>query len=337
MTDTDPTKRIPKSLGTDAKLVGTYTLTDLAVGLLPGVVVVLGMQVLLPSSVRVYGYSPQTLTLPLAGLAIACGALFVYLTPGYTTSLDWLGTFVGFQRNTHDLPHEEAKQYTLLERIHPAAGAIERTDGAFVGLVQVTPPPMALATDEEWASKADAFRDFCNTTVQFPIQLFSTTQPFPVDEYLGRYEARLEDEDVAQNPRLEALIEHYVEWYEDDLEDRRMTIRDHYVVVAVTPREVQFDRESLAQKLAALPLLGLAVRALTAPRRAEQRAAMFEALDERLQQMEAGLREIEDCSATRVDVAEATTLLAEYWHGDDHAHGDPAWKLRTGPLVGGPE
>jgi hypothetical protein len=55
MQDRNPAKRIPKSLGTDANLLGTYTLTDLAVGLLPGVIVVLVTQIVLPSSLRVGG------------------------------------------------------------------------------------------------------------------------------------------------------------------------------------------------------------------------------------------------------------------------------------------
>jgi len=35
MSSRDATKRIPKAIGTEAQLFGTYTLTDLAVGLFP--------------------------------------------------------------------------------------------------------------------------------------------------------------------------------------------------------------------------------------------------------------------------------------------------------------
>jgi len=45
MSSRDATKRIPKAIGTEAQLFGTYTLTDLAVGLFPGVAVLLLMQV----------------------------------------------------------------------------------------------------------------------------------------------------------------------------------------------------------------------------------------------------------------------------------------------------
>jgi hypothetical protein len=306
---------------------------DLAVALLPGVAVILLTQVLLPSALTVAGYRVQTLTLPVAGLAIALGGLFVYLTPSYASSADWLETFVRFHTSSTDHTHEEAKEYTQIERVHCERGVIERTDGTFVGMVKVSPPTMALATDEEWQAKAGAFRDFLNTTVEFPIQIYSTTQAFPADEYLDRYRARLNDSDVENNPRLEALIEHYVEWYESELEERQMTIRDHYVIVQVAPREVQFERESLTQKLVELPYIGLFVQAWFGPRRVEEQEAMGDTLDERLRQVQTGLREIDGCTAQRVEVTDATRLIGEFWSGDDLDYEDMESVLRTNPLV----
>lgn len=334
MHERDSAKRIPKSIGTDTKLFGSYTLTDAAVALLPGVVVILVTQALLPPSLSVGGYSIQAFTLPLAGLAVAIGGLFVYLTPAYLTSLDWVETFLRYRRSDARIAHEDAKAYTQIERVHPDRGAIERTDGAFVGMVRVEPPTMALATDQEWHEKAEAFQDFLNTVVEFPIQIYSTTRAFPVEEYLAHYESRLDDPDVEANPQLAALIDHYVDWYAADLDDRRMTIRDHYVIVSVAPDEVQFERASPAQKLAGLPLVGLIVRAWFAPRVEAQQAAMFDALDERLRRVETGLREIEGCTASRVAVEDATTIVGEFWAGEQSDYGDPGSVLRTRPLVG---
>ncbi|MFC7076811.1 hypothetical protein [Haloarcula halophila] len=335
MHDTDPSKRVPKALGTETKLFGNYTLTDIAVALVPGVAVVLLIQVVFPPSLMVAGYRLQTLTLPVVLVAIVCGGIFVFLTPAYTTSLEWIETFVGFARREKRLNHDAAKQHTQVERVHPEHGAIERTDGALVGLIQVGPPPMALATDAEWAAKTDAFRDFCNTVVEFPIQIYSTTQPFPVEEYLAQYRSRLDDPDVKANPRLSTLIEEYLSWYATDLETRRMTIRDHYVVVSVTPEEVHFERESLTEKLATLPVVGLFVDAWLAPRAGDERAAMFDALAERLHRVEAGLRDIEGCTARTVDVEDATTLVAEFWNGEPRERVAADQQLRTRPLVGG--
>ena len=74
----DPSKRIPKSLGTDTQLIGQYSLTDLLVAGMPGVIVILITQVVLSKSLRVAGLPVTTLTIPVAVLAIGVGALFVF-------------------------------------------------------------------------------------------------------------------------------------------------------------------------------------------------------------------------------------------------------------------
>jgi len=67
-----------------------------------------------------------------------------------------------------------------------------------------------------------------------------------------------------------------------------MTIRDHYIVVPVTPAEVQFERESVTQQLAKLPVVGLLVQAWFAPRSEEEFDAMGAELTERLRRVERG-------------------------------------------------
>ena len=329
----DSARRIPKSIGTDTKLFGTYTLSDLAVGVFPGVVVVLALPIVVPSLPGTIADTVRAFTLPLAGLAIATGALFVYLTPPHMTSLNWVLAFLGFHRRPKQYAHDEARAKTDVEAIHPAHDAIERSDGAYLAFVQVVPPTMALATDEEWRTKADGFRDFLNTAVEFPIQLYSTTQEFPVEEYLSHYEARLTDSDVKANPRLEALIREYIEWYRADLESRQTNIRDHYVIVAVHPSDVRFERESLLEKLTAVPVLGLFVRAWLAPSLAEQEDAMIEVLSERRQRIMAGLRGIEGCYAEAVPAEDAAKLVAEFWQGESLSYDAMDQVLDRGPLV----
>ncbi|WP_435320282.1 hypothetical protein [Haloarchaeobius sp. TZWSO28] len=328
-------KRVPKSLGTETKLLGQYTLSDLAVGLVPAVVVVLGTQLLVPPGMTVGGFSVELLVLPVAAVAAVVGGVFVYLTPAHTSSLDWVFTMVGFQRRQKRLPHETAREYTQVQQIDPVSGFIERTDGTLVGLLRVDPPMLALATDEEWAAMANDFQDFLNTSVAFPIQLYATTQAFPVEEYLAHYEARLGDPDVQANPRLAALIENYAEWYAADLDARQMTIRDHYVVVPVGPDEVRFERESLSQQLTTIPVLGAFVRALSAPPIEEQRMAMHDALDDRLARLRAGIREMQGCNASRVSAADTVALLDSFWGGHTGTDRDVAKTLRTVPMVRG--
>ncbi|MDT3435550.1 hypothetical protein [Haloarcula sp. 1CSR25-25] len=334
MVERTPAKRIPKSLGTETKLLGSYTLGDIGVALLPAVAVVLLTQLVVPSSTRVAGYTIQTLLLPVAAVAACLGTVFVYVTPAYTSSLDWLVTMVRFHTTATEEPHSEALEHHQLARVYPTHDAIERRDGAVIGLVRVSPPSMALATDEEWGAMADGFQDFLNTTVTFPIQIYSTTQPFPVETYLDHYRDRLDDPDVKANPQLRTLIERYIDWYERDLAARQMTIRDHYVVVTVTPEEVQFERESVLAKVSDLPVLGVFVRAVTAPPLAVQRRELFTELDDRLSRVQSGLRDLDGCEARIVDASDATQLIGEFWAGQTLEYGDFERTLRTRPLVG---
>lgn len=331
----DASKRIPKSIDTGAHVVGSYTLTDIAVGTAPGVAVVLVSQLLVPETLTVGGYQVARLTLPLTVTGIALGGIVVYLTPSHLTTIQWFGMIAGFVNRPTRVPHEAAMAHTHVAALHSAHDVIERTDGAFVALIQVSPPSMALATDREWAAKANAFQEFLNTTVEFPIQLYSTTRSFPADEYLAHYEARRSDPDVRSNPRLATLIDEYIEWYRADIDQRRMTIRDHYIVVPVTPDEVRFERRSLTQRLTDIPVLGVFIEAVVAPRRDEERAAMFEAVDERARLLRQGVREIEGCTAHRVTAADAAELLASFWRGEAVAYDDPAAVITRRPIADG--
>jgi len=76
-----------------------------------------------------------------------------------------------------------------------------------------------------------------------------------------------------------------------------MTIRDHYIVVPVTPAEVQFERESVTQQLAKLPVVGLLVQAWFAPRSEEEFDANGSRTHRTASTGREGIREIEGCSA----------------------------------------
>jgi hypothetical protein len=332
----DRTKRIPKSLDTEANLVGSYSITDLTVAIAPGAAILLGARMVLPET-RVLGYSLQALALPLAALGLLLGVVFVSVTPRYVSSMTWLSALAAYTTSAPDAAHQDAQAYTQVQRVFPEHEAIERTDGALVGALQVSPASMALATDAEWAQAASGFEDLLNTTVRFPIQLYSTTRPFPVDAYLERYEQRLEDPDVRSNPTLQRCIEEYVEWYRSDLERRQMTIRDHYVIVPVRPESVRHTDAGLAQRLSDVPMLGVFVETLTASRVAEERAAMAEELDDRLRSLERGIRGLDGCEATRLPAASLVELVGEFWTDRDREVGEAETAVRTSPLVTGPE
>jgi len=112
-----------------------------------------------------------------------------------------------------------------------------------------------------------------------------------------------------------------------------MTIRDHYVLIPVRPEEVRYERASLLEKLARIPVLGILVQIVTAPPEEEERAAMLEELDERRRRVERGLRGIEGCDTRHVDADELTRLIAEYWTGTEIEYGNVEQVLRTSPVI----
>lgn len=334
MHDSDPTKRIPKSLGTDTNAFGKYSLMDVAVGLFPAVVLTLTIQVVVPSGTTFLGFPARSLSIPLGLLGVGVGAIIVYLTPAYTDSMNWLVTFSEYLSRESRREHETAREYTQVQLVHPDRDTIERQDGAVVGAVQVDPPMMGLASLEEWTRKADGFENFLNTTVEFPVQLYSTTQTFPVEDYLQQFEQRLDDEDVEDNPQLESMIERYVDWYGDAVTGRESTIREHYVIVTVHPREVRFEKYGLIGQFADLPGVGLLLTALFGPSEIAEREALFEELDTRIRRVENGIREIEGCRAHRLDTTAITGLLRTYWTGVEEPQ-LASEAFRTKPMVGG--
>jgi len=334
MTNTpDPGKRIPKSLDTDTQILWKLSLADLAVGGFPSIVVILVTQILVPSSLTVAGVSASTLTIPLLGLALVTGTAVVSLAPTHVTSLEWVSHLVGFYRSDSRFSHEAIKQEMGISRVYPSQDVVERTDGTLLVALTVSSSTMALATDEEWAAKASGFQDFVNTTVDFPIQLYSTTRSFPASEYLARYEDRLTDPDVQANPELATLIEQYVEWYDSELAQRQTTIRDHYVIVPVRPGDVRTGAGGPMGTLVGIPILGPLFRAYTGPSASEQRAAMLDELEARSRRVERGLREIDGCEVTRVSAEEFVAVLAEYWTGESFECDEPDQVIRTIPFV----
>ena len=152
----EASKRVPKSLDGGTPLVGSYTVTDLLVAALPAVFVVLGMQLFVPPDTTVAGARVREFTLPLGAVGVALGAVGVYLTPDHRATDEWLATMLEYRQRPSQQSHATASDHTQVERVYPRADAIERADGALVGVVRVEPPSMALATDAEWRQQAAA-------------------------------------------------------------------------------------------------------------------------------------------------------------------------------------
>ncbi|MGK2230797.1 MAG: hypothetical protein ACI9QA_000959, partial [Methanobacteriota archaeon] len=356
MSSSDPTRRVPKKLGESDEFWRGYTLDDLLVGGMPFILAVLLTAYVLPPNLRYVGYV-------LAVIGLIVGAVAVYVTPDYLTASEWVSTYFhhlrrptesehvrydfGSAREQRDFPEsrfyeldERTQELTDVERVHVDRDAVERFDNAFVGAVRVEPANMALATDRRWRDNVAAFADFFNNSVEWAVQLYSTTTEFPVDDYLRRRERRLDDDDVAGNPVFRRLIEEWLDWYPRELEARGTNIREHYVVVPVRRDEVRSadGGGGVLDSLADLPLVGGVFGALSSGdgmTEDEIRARALNELDERLRMVEnEGIQNLDGCRAHRVDSDELVRLLAEFWEGESADHVEEG-AVRENPVVAG--
>ncbi len=357
MASNDPTRRVPKKLGESDEFWRGYTLDDLFVAAAPFIAAVLLTAYVIPAEYRVAGYV-------ISALALLAGALAIYLTPDHLTASEWLSTYVHHLRRPSEVEHvrydfdsareqrdlptsksyeteERTQELTDVHRIHPDRDAVERVDDVFVGAVEVEPANMALATDRRWRNNVDEFADFFNNTVEWPVQVYSTTTEFPIEEFLRRREDRLDDEDVASNPVYRALVEEWLHWYPRELEARGTNLREHYVVVPVGVDEAT-DTEvgggGALESLSEIPFVGGFIGLFTSSdglTEEEKRLRAFDELDTRLEMVEKeGVQRLDGCRAHRVDSDDLVDLLIEYWEGEGSGGGGRS-KVREKTIVAG--
>jgi hypothetical protein len=357
MSSSDPTRRVPKKLGESDEFWRGYTLDDLLVGGSPFIVAVLLTAYVLPPELRYIGYV-------LAVVGAVIGAVAVYATPDYLTASEWVSTYLHhLRRPTHtehvrydfasareqrDFPEsrfyevsERTQELTDIDRVYKDQAAVERADGAFVGAVRVEPANMALTTDRRWRDNVAAFADFFNNSVEWPVQLYSTTTEFPIEDYLRRRERRLDDDDVSGNPVFRRLINEWLDWYPRELEARGTNIREHYVIVPVRRDEISGadEGEGVLDELADLPVLGGIFGSLASgdgmPEEELQSRALDE-LDERLRMVKnEGIQNLDGCRAHRVEAGGLVRLLAEFWEGEPADFADMDGAVRENPIVAG--
>lgn len=331
---TKPAATIPKANGTEATILGRFTLSDIGVGLAPAAFLVVGVQSLVPPGTSILGVDSGSVVFAGGCIGLFIGSLIVAATPAYSTSLDWLRSIWSFLTGTRKLDHHDSRRLSQVRQVDRSLNVIERWDGAFLGMVRVSPVSMALETIEGWERKSAQFTDFLNSSVDFPIQIYSTTRPFPIEASLNHYQERLQDDDVQQNPQLARLIREYNDWVELDLRQAPPTIRDHFVIVPVSPTEVVFEPDSVSERLAGVPLVGSLVEMVYGDSGVARRAAMASMLEQRLQSVEAGLRDIEGCTSSRLSAVETARVIGRYWNGED-IEGIPIDSaLRASTIVG---
>ncbi|WP_313692102.1 hypothetical protein [Halorarum halobium] len=238
-------------------------------------------------------------------------------------------------------PDERTQDLTHIERAWPGASALERDDGTMVGMLQVDPANMDFAMSGDWAGRQAKAAEFANNDLEFPLTLYTSTRPFPVNRLVDQIDDRLADEDVKANPTYHDLLTEYRERRPEELTDIQQI--HYYLGVEVTPFEVynrDRDERSPAERLSRIPLFGLLFTPFVTRRdrlsEAALRAAMFEHLDRRCRTVETELvGSMSGWAARRLDTPELFVLAMDFWNGETHEYGDAASVLSNTPAASG--
>lgn len=307
--------------------------------------------------------------LPLILVGVGVGISIVCASPGHLPASEWLHTvarfYLGRQQRTFNVPHtrttaavddaateggivdytpftpdERTQEFTSIERAWPGAGAIERSDGALVGMVELDPGNMEFAMSDDWAELQEVGSQFANDELDFPMTLHATTQPFPVDQLVDEIDDRLEDAASDEHSAERDLLTEYRDRRPEEIADTTQ-IR-YFIAVEVDPFAVyqQSQREpSPAERLARLPLVGLAVHPFVTRREqlteAELRGRLLDQLHERLRTVETELvASAAGWSSRRLSTVELFSLAMEFWNGTTADDSESDASMRTTSVIG---
>jgi hypothetical protein len=133
---------------------------------------------------------------------------------------------------------QQSSDFTKVQNVYPQFDAIERADGVFITAVKISGTNLYLRSSEEENQLATEFINTLNS-LDTPMQLFLTTDPFDVGQHVNVYEQASTNEAVQNNTILNELHRDYGE---SVIQDRRIQTtreREIYGIVSVTPEEVR--------------------------------------------------------------------------------------------------
>lgn len=345
MASLDRSKRqIGQNLDADEDIVLNFSIYDILVGLVPPLTVFIMVMRLVPSQYQFFG---MLLIVPVALISI----LTVFASPDHLRATEWLSGILRYQIRPSELSHvtkeyarvrqqEEpiptspldtettTQELTHIDAVSPYLSYLERTDGSFVGLLEVTPTNMAFVRSSTWNRYASILADVLNNQINFPIQIYSTTEELNIDEYMSGFEDRLDDPDVRESPILEELIRKHLDWYPTELERRGTRMRRYFIVVTVDESDIWgsgTDQETIATRLEELPVVSGLVEALdsgkqeTTPEQIESRK--IKELYRRLSAIQGSkLTKIDGIDIIQVQSPELVTILKNFWDGESDSN-----------------
>jgi hypothetical protein len=278
------------------------------------------------------------------GVGMLAAIVLIKIAPSYRRPHEWVTAAVKFRfatsktmtpHNPSD-PDHKPESLTNLDHFDTIRGTAERIDGALVGLMKVHAGNMALASDEQLEDMADEFARFINR-LEFDMQIYSSGRRIDPDTLVKPYRARAQDADIRHNDQLRELVSTYQEKLPRVFRERGTSVREYYIVVAVTPMEIRLRNRSSTGQIADWPVVGNLFKSFTILRddipEHELKSLQRRELEKRLQRVGKGVQQLSDCTAEPVDAGEHSDLLEEFWTGERVDYGDSESRLHRLPLV----
>ncbi len=352
MVGIDPAKQIPEGLSQTENIWG-YSRSEIVT-----VIACLFLGMLLTSFLPP---SLETLGPFLLFGGFVFGVLLVFITPNHLEPTEWLGSMTHYFGRPKKVPHlsltdelareqkdsitetkiyelnERTQEITWVEKIHRNVDAVERIDGAFVGAIKVESANMALASDQSWQRMIDEWQSYLDHTLEYPVQIYATSKQFPVDDYIGHYQGRINDSDIQNRPILQELLRDFMSWYPQYLSYQGTRQKEYYLLFTVKRDEVigsDMEQQTVTEQLMELPVIGDKIESIAGGSNEESTAVeakMLAELDRRIREARnQGIRPLPGCSSRRISGFELSILLKEYWQGREIEMKDDSALTDTG-------
>ncbi|WP_152422285.1 hypothetical protein [Haloarcula marismortui] len=231
----------------------------------------------------------------------------------------------GFDRVKVD---ETTRDVTGVEKFYPEGNVVERTDGCHVAGLRLYPPNRDFDTRDEYIHVASQIREQLNNNVDFYFELYVTTRPFPIEEYVSELESRLDDQDIQQRDIMDKLIQNLVEDRPKELRERGTKLPHYYLITYADPDEISIEKQgttSPLERLADVPYIGAFAEIAASIRddaeALEKESRVLGKVQDRVAQLDASVvRPTEDIDAEVVTTLEWSELLRTFWNGDENAN-----------------
>ncbi|MFH5802371.1 hypothetical protein [Haladaptatus sp. CMAA 1911] len=331
-------RRVLDAVGADDEIMGVQlhvSLEDLKLFVPIGFIAVLTFLIIssLTTDLGQYAIIGPIIGGIIAVVLLLVTAAIIYIAPrNLQAPHKWLVSIAQYYRAPETMtvfsndPHQNSASLTNVGKIRAESAAIQRADDrSLVAGVSVTPANMALATDSEWNSMANNFRDTLDA-IEFPLQIHSSSRAIDPERIAGVYTDRLTDPDVQAIPALQEVVETYRDELPREFEQRGTSIRQYQILVEVSELDVQLDSHGRLSKLADLPGIGMFLSEIlgvtSGMSAADIEREQVQELRERLLTVRRAINSLDGCSASILTADELADLVEEHWSGERTHYAD---------------